>query len=181
MDEGHDPYAALTAAGTVLGSIAAIWAAVAAARSANAAREAIAQAALAERQRYERELARTANQVIAVSLAVTDLGDKLKIAYQSLFGFSGGRGGSREEVLRKAVETTQQGALEMQTAARQLLESRTTWKDNTDDVLSAHLSTHEGNVVHLDRVRRKFERELDGVEGQNAQYRERVLNSSPSS
>jgi hypothetical protein len=164
---------ALTALGTVLGTLISLFAMFAAFRSAGSAKKTIEQAAQLERGRLERELAQVANKVLALTMRVDDLGDQLKSAYGDLFTFAGHSG--NEAPCVAAIDQKKSGAGNMQDTARALLDDHANWKQRSDDDLAADLIKVDGYVVHLDRIREKFNRDLDRVEANNRIYRERAL------
>lgn len=150
----------------MLGSVVAIFAAVSAARSATAAKDAIAQAARAERQRHERELARIANQVVALTMSVDTLGDDLRLSWQTEAAFAN-RNPNPFAAHEADLANHRAASHTMQTAARELLDRRAQWGGHTDDELTALLITMEGHVVQLERLRGKLVRDLESSETDN--------------
>jgi hypothetical protein len=167
---------ALAAISSVAGALISLLATFAAFRSAGSAAKTIEQAAQLERGNLERELAQVANKVLALTMRVDDLGDQLKSAYRDLFTFAGQSG--NDKPYTDAIDQKKTGTGEMQNAARALLDDHVNWKQRSGDALAADLIKMDGFVVHLDRVREKFSRDLDRVEADNRIYRERQLRNS---
>lgn len=154
-------------------AITGVIAAVAAARSASQAAKTVAQADLQERKRLERELARIANHVVALSTGLEDLATQLKIALRTTLTFSGQSGNAKSH--EAAVDEKRAPAVQMHVKATGLLEQYTTWGSLSSDEISARLVELEGFTVRLIRVHEKFSRDLDRQEADNRIYREQAL------
>lgn len=166
-------YNALTAIGTVASAVVSVFAMFAAYRAAGSAKKTVEHAEQVQRGELERELAQVANNVLALAMRVDDMGDQLKVAYRDAFTFAGQSG--NEQPYTDAVDKKKSSAGEMQATARALLEVRSDWNKRSNDELAADLIKVDGYVVHLDRVREKFSRDLDRLDADNRIYRERAL------
>jgi len=80
---------AITAVTGIIAALGGLFAAIAAYRSAGAAKEAATHAQAVERRGLVHDVATAINNVVAESKRVDDLGNKLKQAYQTLAVFSG--------------------------------------------------------------------------------------------
>ena len=100
------------------------FSALAAAISATIAYLAIRNAANADRERRIREVSLLANKVVAATVRVDDLGNQLKMGYQTLFSFAGqGAGSSRLKLYVDEIEKKQTAIGPMQQAARDVLDN----------------------------------------------------------
>jgi septal ring factor EnvC (AmiA/AmiB activator) len=167
---------ALMATIGVAGAVISLLATLAAFRSASSAAKTIEQAVQLERKNLERELAQVANKVCALTIRVDDLGDRLKSAYHNLLTLS--NQSVNKEPFTNAIDQKKKSAGEMQKTAYTLLQSHADWSKQSSDELSAKLIVMDGYFVHLDRVREKFNRELDCIEADSRIYRERQLQNS---
>ena len=112
-----------------------------------------------------------ANKVVAATIRVDDLGNKLKTAYRTLFTFAGqGAGSSRLKLYTHEIEKKQRDLGPIQNAAREKLEKGVA--KLSDDQINERLLKFDGYLANLDRVREKFHVDLASVESQNQTYRQ---------
>lgn len=103
MEQGT--LAAISAVTGLIGAAGGLFAAIAAFRSAGTAKDAAKRAQEVDRRGLVRDVATTANNVIAESIRVDDIGNKLRLAYQTLITFSGRSGGDIPKQLTDEIET----------------------------------------------------------------------------
>ena len=117
-----------------------------------------------ERKRGVRELSLVAHRVDAAATDAHELGAKLTMAYDGLFSLAG-RSGSGAHALHKGQVTEGEHAvIGMAQSARNLLPTdlgKLCGKELDSDLLEL-----EGQLVGIQRTRRKFETELASVEAQ---------------
>jgi hypothetical protein len=155
-------------------AIVTVLSALAAAVSAGIAYWSNKDAAKRDRENRVREVSLLANRVVAATVRVDDLANKLKLAYQTLFTFAGqGAGGSRLKLYTDEIEKKQKGIGPMQTAARGVLDNGVA--KLSDEKISEWMLEFDGNIAHLERVREKFHVDLASVESQNGTFREKAL------
>jgi hypothetical protein len=167
--------AAISAVMGLIGAAGGLFAAIAAFRSAGTAREASKRAQEVDRRGLVRDVATTANNVIAETIRVDDVGNKLKREYQALATFSGQSGGSRSKLVIEEVERKQEGVVPLQQEAHAILERREIFSNSSEDDLALLLTKLEGHVVQIRRVKEKLLHDLDSVEKDNRRYREKAM------
>ena len=155
-------------------AIVAVLSALAAAFSASIAYRSNKNAAKRDRENQMREVSLLANRVVAATIRVDDLGNQLKLAYQTLFTFAGqGAGSSGLKLHTDAIEKKQTAIGPMQKAARDVLDNNPAAL--SDEQMNERILELEGYLAQLDRVREKFHVELASVESQNAIFREKAI------
>ena len=136
-------------------------------------------AAANDRDRRVRELSLIANRVVAATIRVDDLGNQLKMAYQTLFTLAGqGAESSGLKLYTQGIEKKQRDLGPMQNAARETLKKRVA--KLSDDRINQRLLEYDGYLANLDRVREKFHVDLASVESQNQTYHQNS-NAGPGS
>ncbi|MCP4487634.1 MAG: hypothetical protein GY820_10015 [Gammaproteobacteria bacterium] len=169
---------ALTAVASLIGALGGLFAAIAAFRSAGTAKASAAQALAVEKRSQVRDLSNLSNSVLAETMRVDDIANKLKTAYQTLAVFAGASGGSRIKLHTDAVETKQREIGPIQDRAREYAEN---WQQNRklgEEELTTHLAEIEGYLIQVRRVKEKLLQELESVEEQNKTYRDKAINST---
>lgn len=169
----------IAAVGGVVAAFGGLFAAIAAFRSAGVAKISAVRAQEIERRSLIREVATSAQAVIAESLRIDDLSNNLKREYKDLSIFSGGTGGSREKVHFDAVEEKQKGVISLQQDALSTLEDGEMLRGMTEEALSGLLTKYEGYLIQIRRVKEKLVLELGSVEQQNHLFREKAIKGSP--
>ena len=160
--------AAIAAVTGFVGALGGLFAAIAAYRSADAAKEAARQTHEVERRGLVRDIAIAANNVIAETMRVDDLGNKLKQAYQTLATLSYQTGGSEPKLHIEEVERKQKGIVPLQQEALNLIEQFEFLRKSPEDELVKLLTKMEGYLVHARRVKEKFDHDLESVERDKA-------------
>jgi len=173
MDPGT--LAAISAVTGLVGAAGGLFAAVAAFRSAGTAKDAANRAQEVDRRGLVRDVATVANNVIAETIRVDDIGNKLKQAHQTLATFSGQSGGSRPKLFIDDVQKKQREVVPLQQEALALLEKRETFSNSNEDELAQLLAKMEGYLVQIRRVKEKFIHDLESVERDNQMYREKAI------
>lgn len=169
---------AISAIGGVLGAVGGLFAAFAAFRSAGTAKDAANRAQQVEHRELMRDVVSAAQSVIAESLRIDDISNKLKMGYRTLFTFAGQTGGSRQEVLTAEVEKKQQGVIPLQQEAMKLLEDKKTLRIKPEEELTDELVKFEGYLIQIRRVKEKLNHDLTEVERDNQTYREKAINNT---
>ena len=156
----------LAAAAGLVSAIGAGFAAVAAFRSAGSAEKANRTLKNNNRAELFRQASLAANRVVSTSVRVDDLGNDLKLEYQTLFSFAGQMGGGRQK---------QRGIGPMQTSAREFLENLGDPHQSSSADLVRVISEFEGDLAHLERIKEKFIFDIGNVRADNHIYREKVI------
>ncbi len=170
---------AITAWAAVASAVGTVLATLAAFRSAGSAQSAQDAAAESERRFAVRELCLAAGEVLIEFLRVEARAIDAKQAYTTLFVFSGGSGGSRKGVYISAVEEKVKVATELRDHANLFVspaESITAGPLGEIDRIHTKLM---GSLTQMRALREDLEREYGSVEGQNAVYREKVIQGLP--
>ncbi len=165
----------ISAVGGLVAAIGGLVAAAAAFRSAGTARDAANRAQQTERRALLRDVLMAAHNVIAETMRVDDLGNKLKGEYRSLAIFAGQLGGSREKLHTNMVEEKQRGLQPLQQEALKTIEDQASWKDLPEDELTNLLTRLSSHLIQIRRVKEKFLQDLNSVEGENRTYRESAM------
>lgn len=173
MEQGT--LAAISAVAGLIGAAGGLFAAIAACRSAGTAKDAAKRAQEVDRRGLVRDVATAANNVVAETIRVDDIGNKLKQAYQTLATFSDQSGGSRLKLFIEEVERKQNQVVPLQQEALALLEKRETFSNSSEDDLALLLTKLEGYLVQVRRVKEKFVHDLESVERDNQIYRENAI------
>ncbi len=119
-----------------------------------------------------------ANSVVSETIRVDDLGNKLKLAYQTLAAFTGQVGGSRPKLFIEEVEQKQKEIGPIQQEVRELLEKRESFNHLSLEDLALLLTKIEGYLVHVRRVKEKFIHDLESVERDNQMHHDKEINST---
>ena len=147
-----------------LSEIASVASAVAAALSAAAAWWVSSRTTKVDRERQKREVSLLANRIDAAAIGVSERGEELKVAYDTLFIKSGRVGGGLQDLYKNRVEERQKAVEPMQEAARCLL------KDNLrklrDEQLVEQLLKLDGHFIFVEQNRQAIDAELAFVNGQ---------------
>lgn len=165
----------LAAAAGLVSAIGAGFAAVAAFRSAGSAEKANRTLKNNNRAELFRQASLAANRVVSTSVRVDDLGNDLKLEYQTLFSFAGQMGGGRQKMYVDGVEKKQRGIGPMQTSAREFLENLGDPHQSSSADLVRVISEFEGDLAHLERIKEKFIFDIGNVRADNHIYREKVI------
>lgn len=152
-----------------------LFAAVAAFRSAGTAKEAANRAQHTERRALLRDILMAAQSIIAETMRVDDLGNKLKSEYRSLAIFAGQLGGSKQKLHTDMVEQKQQGTFPLQQEALKIIEDQTSWETLSENELTSLLTKLGGYLIQIKRVKANFTQELNSVESENRTFRENAI------
>lgn len=165
----------VSAVAAVVSAVGGAFAAMAAFRSAESARVAQKAAAAVEHRAALRQIGTTATEVLIEAERITSRGSDLKIAYRTLFTFAGQSNGSRRNIYDAAVDEKLKHASELGdyaklfTAAAEKLDGNPAEETDRVQVRLSNTLT-EVRALHED-----LERELSGVEGQSAVFRDNVI------
>ena len=165
----------ISAAGGLIAAAGGLFAAVAAFRSAGTAKEAAAHAKQIEHRAVVRDVLSVAQNIIAETMRVDDIGNKLKKGYSDLAMFSGQHGGSRKKVLTEEVEKKQKGIIPFQQEALKTIDEQEHLRALEESQLTNRLIKYEGQLIQVRRVKEKLNHELTSVDQQNNTYRENVI------
>lgn len=164
------------AAISAIGGAFAAWAAH---RSAVSAQEAQAAAFDAERRAGLRQIGQTASELILEGRRVESRANETKLAYETLFAFSGGTGGSRKNLYISQIDEKLKGAAKhienAKLFAPELSKLKAVPLDEIDRVQTNLLSA----LTEVCALREDLEREYAGVEAQCAMYRQNVITGLP--
>ena len=161
-----------------MGAFGGFFAAVAAFWSAGTAKRSAEHALAVEKRSQVRDLASIANSVIAETMRVDDIADKLKTAYETLGVFAGATGGSRITMHVEAVKSKQREMRPMQEKARDYAENWQSHRNFSEEELTSHLAEIEGSLIQVRRIKEKLLQELESVEEQNKTYRDKAINNT---
>ena len=149
---------------SIAGLLTAVAAAFAAAFAAAIAYQAHQRMAKADRERRVREVSLLANKVDVGAAYINELGEQLKLAYETLFTFARRTGSGLLDQCKDEIKEKQEAVKPMQQAARHLLDPAKL----SDDQITKHLLELDGHLVCIDRIREKFHADLASVESQNS-------------
>ncbi len=165
----------ISAAAAVASAVGGAFAAFAAFRSAESARVAQQVAAAAEQRAAVRQIGTTATEVIIEAERIASRCCDLKIAYRTLFTFAGQSNGSRQKIYDAAVDEKLSHASELGDYAK-LFTAAAEKLDGTPPEETDRVQVRLSNALTKIRaLREDLERELSGVEGQSATYRDKAI------
>ncbi|MFI3120718.1 MAG: hypothetical protein QX203_12155 [Methylococcaceae bacterium] len=165
----------VSAAAAVVSAVGGAFAALAAFRSADSARVTQRAAEAAEHRVALRQIGTTATEVFIEKERITSRGTNLKMAYQTLFAFAGQLGGSRKNFYESAVDEKVQHASKLGEYAK-LFTTAAEKLDGTPPEETDRVQVRLSNsLTEIRALREDLERELSGVEGQSATYRENAI------
>jgi hypothetical protein len=175
VDQGT--LALISVIGGVVAAGGGALAAFAAFRSAVIAQNASEHAQKVERRSLYREVVSTVHAVIAESVRVDELANRLRGAYGTLFTFVGrGTDGSAETQLLEGVENKQSEVDELQQKALERLRDRKSLAGMAEEDLTELLTTYDGHLIQIRRIRETLSHDLASVELQN---QEEAIRSRP--
>jgi len=148
----------------LIGAIAGLYAAFTAYRSAGMAKSAAKHAQETDRRGLAREVSSITNKIVAESVRVDDIANKLKQSYRALAVFNGQTNGSRPELFIESVADQQKHIVPLQQEAIDLLDKRDVFRKFSEEELTQLLLKIEGNLLHIRRVKEKFMLDLESVE-----------------
>ena len=165
----------VSAAAAVVSAVGGAFAAMAAFRSAESARVAQQAAATAEHRAALRQIGITATEVLIEAERITSRSNDLKLAYRTLFVFAGASGGSRQNLYDSAVDEKLKHASELSDYAK-LFVAAYGKLDNAPPEETDRVQVRLSNTLtEIRALREDLERELSGVEGQSATYRDKAI------
>lgn len=168
----------ISAIGGIIGAVAALLAAGAAFRSAGIAKNAADNAQLVERRGLVRDVVSVLQAVVAETMRVDDLANKLKQGYRELSTHAGQVGGGREKNLVSQVEEKQRGVTVFHEHALKLLDDLKALRELTEEDLYNLLIEHENFLMKTSRVKEKLAHDFEQLEGEIRVYRERAIQST---
>jgi hypothetical protein len=152
--------------------VSAVAAVVSAAGGAKVTQQA---ATAAEHRAALRQIGITATEILIEVERFASRGSGLKIAYRTLSTYAGQAGGSRQSLYDKAVDEKLKYVAELSEHAK-LFANNAGKLDNSPpeetDRVQVRLSSA---LTEIRALREDIERELAGVEGQSATYRDKVI------
>lgn len=165
----------VSAAAAVVSAVGGVFAAMAAFRSADSAWVVQQAAATAEHRAALRQIGVTATEVLIEAERISSRGGDLKIAYRSLFVLAGQIGGSREALYDAKVNEKLNRASELSEYAK-LFAGNTRKLDNAPPEETDRVHVHLSNAfTEIRALREDIEREIAGIEGQSATYRDKAI------
>lgn len=168
----------ISAAAAIVSAVGGAFAAFAAFRSAESARVAQQSAAAAEHRAALRQIGVTATEALIEAERIASRSNDLKIAYRSLSIFAGQVGGSREALYVSAIDEKLKHASGLSGYAK-LFASNTGKLDNAPPEETDRVQVRLSNTLtEIRALREDIERELSGVEGQSATYRDKLIKGS---
>ena len=144
----------------LIGAVGGLFAAVAAFRSAGTAKEAAKHAQQVEHRELVRDLVAILQSIVAETMRVDDLANKLKTSYESLEIIHGESGKDRARVLIGALKRKQSGIGDFQQNARNYLEGVKSLRSTPEEELTSLVLKHDGYLIQIRRVKEKFEEDL---------------------
>jgi len=163
----------ISAIAALIAAAGSLWAALAAHRSAMAARDTAAHAETIDRRGMTRDLITTCHRLVAESMDIAALVEELKSEYRLLATFSGQSGSSREKLLIQKAETKEKEASALKDEAEQLIEQRSRLLHASEEEFTRALSKFDGYLVRILRTKETLEKEIAAAAGDNRIYRER--------
>lgn len=165
----------VSAAAAVVSAVGGALAALAAFRSAESARIAQQAAAGAEHRAALRQIGITATEVLIEAERIVSRGNDLKLAYQTLFAFAGRAGSSRQTLYDSAIDEKLQHASKLSDYAK-LFTTAAGKLDSAPPEETDRVQVRLSNTLtEIRALREDLERELSGVEGQSATYRDKAI------
>lgn len=168
----------VSAAAAVVSAVGGAFAAFAASRSAKSAQIAQEAAAAAEHRAALRQIGVTATEILIETGRITARANALKSAYRSLAILAGQYGGSRQQLWESAIDEKLKHASELSKYAKSF--ASTSGKlDHAPPEETDRVQVRLTNTLSETRaLREDLERELFGVEGQSAAYRDKAIMGS---
>ena len=160
----------ISAIGGLVAAVGGLFAAVAAFRSAGTAKEAASHAKEIEHRALVRDVLSAAQNIIAETMRVDDLANKLKKGYSDLAMFSGQFGGSRQKTFTKEIEIKQQSVIPLQQESIKAIDEQKQLRELDESNLTNLLIKYEGQLIQARRVKEKLSLELASVDQQNQTY-----------
>jgi len=170
-----DSWAIASAIAGIVAAVGGAFAAYAAYRSARSADDAAKRAEELERRGLFRDVVIAANNMIAETLRVDDLGTRLKREYETLAIFSGGSGGSRVQLQIREIDRKRSECGPIQQQAHAALEGTERLRSAPEQDLVDLLTKFDRLLIQVRRVKEKFSHDLGVVESQNQSYRQNAL------
>lgn len=165
----------VSATAAVVSAVGGTFAAFAALRSAESARVAQQAGAAAEHRAALRQIGISATEVLIEVERFESRGKDLKTAYRTLSSFAGQSGGSRQKLYDAVVDEKLKHASKLGDYAR-LFTTAAARLDGTPPEETDRVQVRLTNALtEIRALREDLERELSGVEGQSATYRDRAI------
>lgn len=170
-----DPSVVISAVAAVVSAIGGAFAAVAAFRSAASAREVREAAQTSEKRAALRQLTVTASEVLVEARRAESRAAELKLAYRTLFIFSGSSGSSRERVYLAEVDKKLAEVTKFSESAKPFASGQDSLMNGPVDEISSRETKVAELLTQVRAIREDLEREHASVEGQCAMYRETAI------
>ena len=116
-----------------------------------------------------------ASNIVAETLRIDDLGNRLRSEYQTLAVFSGNVGGSRVKLYIDEVERKQSECGPTQQQARAVLEDTERLRIAQERELVDLLAKFDGLLIQVRRIKEKLTYDLGAVEKDNLIFREKAI------
>lgn len=146
-------------------------AAIAAGISAYVAKQSADRAASIDRRSQMREAVTLANSIVADTIRVDDLANKLKRLYRDGAMLAGQSGGSRSKLAIGEVEKKQASIGPIQESTREVVENWRALESKGDSEFTELLAELDGNFVQVKRVKEKFLHDIDTAQADNENIR----------
>ncbi|MEJ2601247.1 MAG: hypothetical protein P8Z00_23155 [Anaerolineales bacterium] len=170
----------ISALGGLMGAIGGTFAAIAAYHSAGIARKSVKLTREAEHAGFVRNVLAVANTVLAESLHVDNLSNKLIQGYETLFAFGNRSGSAGKEGLVGGVKKTKLDTLTpLQEKAREIIDNKNNLRSQSREELMDDLIDLDGCLGQIKRIQEQFDHALLDVERQIQTYRERAITTLP--
>lgn len=170
----------ISALGGFMGAIGGTFAAIAAYHSAGIARKSVNLAREAEHAGYVRNVLAVANTVLAESLHIDNLSNKLIQGYETLFAFGNRSGSAGKEGLIGGVKKTKLDTLApLQEKAREIIENKNNLRSQSREQLMDDLIDLDGCLAQIKRIQEQFDHASMDVERQIQTCRESAMNIVP--
>lgn len=143
---------------SIIAALIAFASTVAAYISAATARQSHRQLTKAERERRVRELSLLANKVDATATDVGELGQQIVPVIDAAFSLANRTGSGYPDVYKSEIAYGEKEVILLQEEARKLLKDGLS--NLSDKLVDEHLLKLDGDLVRIQRIRRKFEDNL---------------------
>lgn len=158
----------------VAAALGAVFAAVAAWRSAKAAEAASLRALGTDRRSATREPVVAAHSIVAEESRVGEIVDELKLQYSTLFAFAGQSTGSssRAAMYQSIAESKRTEAGTLKDEATRFIDEAKSLASASENDLDKALIKFTGHLVRVRAIREDLERRVESVAHENRLYRE---------
>jgi hypothetical protein len=165
----------LTAIAGAASAVVAVFAAIAAWRSARAAEQIAGREAAIARRGVIKDLIVLAHSVVVEENRVAELAQDLEKEYDDLSTFTGQFGGSRHKLFVSETKKKEAEAGTLKQDAERYIAKASSLSSTSDDDLANTLIKLNGHLVHVQGIRANLERKMEAVAQENRLYREKRI------